>query len=67
MSMTQFSMNYHLTKDAPQETLFQPNDPWIKNEKDTKLYILKHSDNTKLSRSQYIATYIINYGPYIDR
>ena len=56
-------MNANLTKDASQETL---DDPWITNEKDTKLYLLEHLDNIKLPRSQYIATSIINYGPYID-
>ena len=34
--------------------------------KDTKPYILEHLNNIKLSRSQYIATFIINYGLYID-
>ena len=53
-------MNDHLTKDAPQEILFQPDDPWIPTEKDTKPYILENLDNIKLSRSQYIATSIIN-------
>ena len=33
---------------------------------DVKPYILEPLDNIKLSRSQYIATSIINYGPYID-
>ena len=59
-------MNNHLSKGAPQETLCQPDDPWITNEKDIKPYILKHLNNIKLSTSQYIATSIINYGPYMD-
>ena len=29
-------------------------------------YILEHFENIKLSRSQYIATSIISYGPYRD-
>ena len=28
-------MNEHLTKDAPHETLFKPDDPWLANEKVT--------------------------------
>ena len=59
-------MNEHITKDAPQETLFKPGDPWITNQKDIKLYTLEYLDNIKLSRSQYIATSIIKCGPYID-
>ena len=59
-------MNDHLTKDASQQTLLQPDDPWINAKSDFKPYILEHLDNIKLSRSQYIATSIINYGPYID-
>ena len=59
-------MNNHLTEDEPQETLFQPNNVWLTAEKGTKLYILAHLDNIILSRSQYIATSIMNYGPYID-
>ena len=39
-------------------------DSWSK--KDTIPYTLKHLDNIKLSRSQHIATYIINYGQYVD-
>ena len=53
-------VNY-LTKDEPQEMLFQHNDPWITPEKVTKPYILEHLDNIKFSRSQYIATSLINY------
>ena len=64
--MTLFLMGKHLTKDVPQQTLFESEDPGITNEKDTKPYILRHLDNIKLSRSQYISRYIINYGPYID-
>ena len=30
-------INDHLFEDVPQETLLQPDGPWIKNEKDTKL------------------------------
>ena len=59
-------MNDHLTKDTPQQTLLQPDDPWITTESDVKPYILEPSDNIKLSRSQYIATSIIKYDPYID-
>ena len=59
-------MNDHLNKDAPQQTLLQPDDPWITTESDVKPYILEPFNNIKLSRSQYIATSIINYGPYID-
>ena len=59
-------MNDYITKDAPQETLLHPDDPWITTESDVKLYILEPLDNIKLSRSQYIATSIINYGPYKD-
>ena len=55
----------HLIKDATQETLFQLDDNWITNE-DTKPYIPKYVDNIKLSRSQYIATFIINFCPYVD-
>ena len=49
-------MNDHLTKDVLQETLFKPDDPWIENENDMKVYIFKNPDNIKLYRSQYIAT-----------
>ena len=59
-------MDGHLTKDAPQETLFRPSDPWISNKKDSKPHILEHLDNIKLSRPQYIAQSIINYGPCIN-
>ena len=59
-------MNDYLTKNVPQQTLFQPDDPCIANNKDTKPYILEHLDNIKLSTSQYIATSIFNYGPYVD-
>ena len=59
-------MNEHLTKDASLETLFKPNNPWLTNKKDTKSYMLLHLKNIKLSRFQYIATSIINYGTYID-
>ena len=59
-------MNSHLTKDEPQGTLFQPNDPWITDEKDIRPYILGLLDNTKLSMSLYIAASIINYSPYIN-
>ena len=59
-------MNDHLTKDVPQETMFQLDYPWITNKKDTKLYILEHLDSIKLSRSHYIAISVINYGLYID-
>ena len=58
-------LNNQLTKDVPQEALFQPNNPWIWNKKDTNPYILKQLDNIKLSRSQFIATFIINHGPYM--
>ena len=58
-------MNEHLTKDAPKETLFKPNGPWLTNE-DTKPYILEHLDNIKLSRFQCITTSIINYAPYLE-
>ena len=34
---------------------------------DVKPYILEPLDNIKLSRSQYSATSIINYSPYIDK
>ena len=57
-------MNEDLTKNTPKETLFIPSNPWIANRKDTKPYILEYWDNTKLSQSHYIATYIISYGPY---
>ena len=50
----------------PQQTLLQPDDPWITTESDIKPYILETLDDIKLSRSQYPATSIINYGPYID-
>ena len=40
----------HLINSAPQENLFQPNDPWITNENDTKTYMLEHLDNTELSK-----------------
>ena len=56
--------NDHLTKDEPQETLSKPDDLWISHRKDIKPYILEHLDNVKLSRSQCIATSIINYGSY---
>ena len=59
-------MNNHLTKDVPEETLLQPDDPRITKESDVKPYIFKFLDNSKLSRSQYIATSIINGGLYID-
>ena len=59
-------MDEHLTKDSPQQTLLQSNDPWVTTESDVKPYILELLDNIKLSRSQYIATSIINYGSYID-
>ena len=36
-------------------------------EKDTKPYILKHLNSINLSRSQYIAISIINYGLYKDK
>ena len=42
-------MNDHLTKDAPQQTLLQPDDPWITNESDVQPYILEPLDNIKLS------------------
>ena len=58
-------MNDYLTKDVPQQTLLQPDDPWMTTESDVKPYILEPLDNIKLFRSQYIATSIINYGPYI--
>ena len=54
-------MNSHLTKDVHWETPLKPGDPWITNEKDTKVYIAKHLGNIKLSRSHYIAISIINY------
>ena len=56
-------MNKHLTKNVPKETLFKADDPWLTNE-DTKPYILDHIENIKLSKSQYIAISIINYGAY---
>ena len=56
-------MNDQLTKDAPHQTLLQPDDPWITPESDVKPYILEPLDNIKLSRWQYIATSTINYGP----
>ena len=34
-------MNDHLTKGATQQTLLQPDDPWIKKDSDVKPYILK--------------------------
>ena len=52
-------MSEHLTKDAPQETLFKTNDPWITSEKDAILYTLEHLDNMKLSISEYLAISII--------
>ena len=58
-------MNDHLTKVAPQKTLLQPDDPWMTTKSDVKSYILELLDNITLSRSQCIATSIINYGPYI--
>ena len=39
--------------------------PWLTNKKDTKPNILEHLD-INLSRSQYIATSIINYDSYIN-
>ena len=59
-------INNHLNKDAPQQTLLQPDDPWIPIKSDVQPYILEPLDNIKLSRSQYNATSIINYGPYIE-
>ena len=61
-----FLMSNHLTKDAPQDNPYQPNDAWFTNEKDTKPYIFNHIDNIKFSRSLYIAPSTINYGPYLD-
>ena len=40
-------MNDHLTKDAPQETLFRPDEPRIATETGTKPYILELLDNIK--------------------
>ena len=40
-------MNDHLTNDVPLETPFKPNDPWITNKKDVKLYMLEHLDKIK--------------------
>ena len=54
-----------LTRGESQEALFKHNDPSLTIEKDTKTYILKHLDNIKLSRSQYMTTFIINYSLYI--
>ena len=59
-------MNDHLTKDAFQETLYQPDDPWITAKTDTKPYILELLDSTKLTRSQSVSTWVINYGHYIS-
>ena len=59
-------MNTHQTKDVPQQTLLQHDDPWMTTESDVKPYILEPLDIIKSSSSQYIATSIINYGPYID-
>ena len=44
-------MNDQLAKDAPQETLLQPDDPWITTKLDVKQYILELLDYIKLSRS----------------
>ena len=33
-------MNEHLTKDAPQETLFMLDETWLTDEQDTKPYVL---------------------------
>ena len=57
--------NDHLINGAPQEFIFKHDDHMIADEKDTKLCILEHLDNIKLSKSQYIAT-SINCGLYID-
>ena len=59
-------LNDHQTKKKSQQTLLKPDYPWITTELDVKPYTLEHMDNIKLSRSQYIVTSIINYGPYID-
>ena len=59
-------MNKHLTKAAPLETLLQPDSPWVSVETDVKPYSPALLGNIKLSQSQYIATSVINYDPYID-
>ena len=41
-------------------------DPGIRTRTTSKPYILEPLGNTKLSRSQYFDTLIINYGPNID-
>ena len=41
----------NVTKKAPQEALFQLDDPWITYEKDTQPYSLKHFNIVKPSRS----------------
>ena len=65
LSDTVLLINEHLTKDASQETLFETDDPWLTNKNYTKLNILICLDIIKLSNSQYITTFIINYGPYV--
>ena len=59
-------MNECPTKDAPQKTHFQPDSPWISSKTDAKPYIPELLDNIYLLHLQYMATSIINNGPYID-
>ena len=42
---------------------FKANDPWTTHKKDAKSFIIEH---LKISRSQYIAIFVINHGQYID-
>ena len=56
-------MNDDLYKGGPQGTLCWPDNPWNIT---GKTYILKNLDNIILFRSEYTATSIIKYSPYID-
>ena len=54
-------MDNHLMKDEPKGTFFQPANPWLTIDRETKPYIIEQLNNIRPSRHQYIATSIIQY------